>query len=197
MTGLTGTVLALALAAQAPVGSCPAYLHTDLGTHQHQVATSVPLAQRYFDQGLILAWGFAQGEAAQQFREAIRLDPQCALCYWGLAYVLGPNINESMSDANVAPAYEAAQKAVALAKTPREAAYAKAMAARYPAEPVADRSAYDRAFADGMRAVAQAYPDDLDAATLFAEAAMDTMPWDYWQASGEPKPLTTELLAAL
>lgn len=171
----------------------------DLGSHHHQISTRSPLAQRYFDQGLTLAYGFNHAEAARSFNEATKLDPDCAMCYWGLAYVLGPNINAAMEDEAVPQAWEAMGRAIALSPqaTAPERAYILALAKRYPPAPVGDRASLDLAYANAMEDLAQRYPNDLDAATLFAEALMDTMPWDYWREDGEPKPETVKLLATL
>jgi tetratricopeptide (TPR) repeat protein len=170
-----------------------------LGNHRQTITTRSALAQRFFDQGLSLAYAFNHAEAARSFREGARLDPQCAMCYWGAAFVLGPNINAAMDTAMVRDAYEAAQKAVALAAvaTPRERAYASALAKRYSPSPVANRAPLDTAFANAMHAVARTYPDDLDAATIYAEATMDLSPWVYWNADGTPRPGVAEALAAL
>jgi len=174
-------------------------LFDNLGSHHHEVSTRIPLAQRYFDQGLILAYGFNHAEAARSFREAQRLDPHCAMAYWGEALVLGPNINAPMEAGQVPTAWSALQQALRIADqaTPRERDYILALAKRYGPEPVPDRSGLDAAYADAMRGLAQRYPDDVDAQTLFAEALMDTTPWDYWLAGGEPKPVTKEILATL
>ena len=174
-------------------------LLTGMGTHHHSITTKSPSAQRYFDQGLVLAYGFNHAEAARSFRQATKLDPNCAMCYWGLAYVLGPNINAAMEDDNVPEAYQAMNKALTLASnsSEKEQAYIKALSTRYVREPVEDRTSLDRAYADAMKEVAQTYPEDLDAATIYAEALMDTMPWDYWTKAGEAKPVTKELLATL
>jgi tetratricopeptide (TPR) repeat protein len=174
-------------------------LLSGLGNHHHPVSTKVPLAQRYFDQGLILAYGFNHAEAERSFREAAKLDPQCAMAYWGAALVLGPNINAPMPDEAVEKAYAAVQKALELSQnaTDRERAYIAALAKRYSEKPVEDRAALDLAYANAMRELAQSYPDDLEAATLLAESLMDTTPWDYWQTDGTPKPVTEEILATL
>lgn len=171
----------------------------NLGSHQHPITTRNPLTQRYFNQGLILAYGFNHAEAERAFREAARLDPNCAMCYWGIAYVLGPNINAPMAEAAVPPAWAALQKALALAPkgSERERAYIQALAQRYRAKPVSDRASLDRAYATAMRQVAQRYPDDLDAATLFAEALMDLSPWNYWTKEGQPTTYTSEIVATL
>ncbi|MBE9169317.1 hypothetical protein IQ238_17925 [Pleurocapsales cyanobacterium LEGE 06147] len=176
-----------------------ARLFDNLGNYHFPVSTKNPLAQRYFDRGLILAYGFNHAEAARSFQEAARLDPNCAMCYWGLAYVLGPNINAAMEDEAVPIAYEAIQQAIALKDyaTEREQAYIWAMSKRYAAEPVEDRSELELAYANAMREVAQKYPDDLDAQTIFVEALMDTMPWDYWLEDGSPKPETVEMINTL
>jgi tetratricopeptide (TPR) repeat protein len=174
-------------------------LFDNLGEYNFPISTNNPLTQRYFDQGLILAYGFNHAEAARSFQEAARLDPNCAMCYWGLAYVLGPNINAAMEDEAVPTAYEAIQKAIALKNyaTEREQAYIWAMSKRYAPEPVKDRSELELAYANAMREVAQRYPEDLDAQTIFVEALMDTMPWDYWLEDGSPKPETVEMIDTL
>ena len=185
----------------APPGSDkPAPLFTNLGDHKHTITTASMDAQRYFNQGLTLGFAFNHAEAQRSFRHAVTLDPQCAMCWWGVAFVLGPNINGTMSQAAVAPAWEAAQKAQALATkvTPREQAYIAAIAQRYAKEPPTDRAPLNTAFANAMRDVAQQYPDDLDASALFAEALMDLTPWDYYDKGGKPlRPATTEIVTTL
>ncbi len=173
-------------------------LFNNLGTHQHPISTKSALAQRYFDQGLILSYGFNHAAAARSFREAAKLDPNCAMCYWGLALVLGPNINAPMEPDAIPEAWQAIRKAEELSKnvTVQEQDYIQALAKRYPSKPVTDRKPYDLLYANAMREVAQRNPADTDAATLFVEALMDTMPWDYW-IDGQPKPETIEMLATL
>ena len=170
----------------------------NLGTYHHPISTESKLAQRYFDQGLILTYGFNHGEAARSFREAARLDPDCAMCYWGIALVLGPNINAMMEPEAVPEAYSALQKAKELAVngSEREQAYIQALSKRYRAYHLSNRDSLDRAYAEAMGEVAKKYPEDLDAATLYAEALMDTTPWDYW-VEGKPKPETKEILTTL
>ena len=179
--------------------SVQAPLLEGMGRHKHPVSTGNELAQRYFNQGLILSFGFNHAEAARSFRAAQRLDPQCAMAYWGEAWVLGPNINAPMDPANVEPAWEALQKALDLLDnaTPREQDYIRALAKRYTAEPVDNRSGLDRAFSDAMKVVAEKHPDDYDAQIVYVEALMDTMPWKYWKADGTPKEKTREALAIL
>jgi len=177
-------------------------LWDDLGTLHYPITTANPQAQQYFDQGLRLAYGFNHAEARRAFHHAQQLDPGCALCYWGEALVLGPNINAGMTaDAN-APALEALGKAKAAADaSAKEQALIAALATRYAADPQADRPTLDKAYAEAMLSVAAKYPEDADIAVLTAEALMDTQPWDYWQtgATGakEPKGRTNEMIAML
>lgn len=199
-TAVAVVSLLLLLAPAAAGGEArQAPLFDDLGRHHHAITTKSAEAQRYFDQGLILVYGFNHAEAVRSFREAARLDPDAAMPHWGIALALGPNINAPMSDEAVPQAYAAVRRAVELADgaSDRERDYIRALEKRYSAEPVKDRSALDRAYADAMRQVAGRHPDDPDAATLMAEALMDTMPWDYWTPEGKPRPGTQEALDAL
>ncbi|MBI4782177.1 MAG: hypothetical protein HY785_12770 [Oscillatoriophycideae cyanobacterium NC_groundwater_1537_Pr4_S-0.65um_50_18] len=184
--------------AQASAAARPP-LFENLGSYSHAISTQNPQTQRYFDQGLILAYGFNHAEALRSFQQAAALDRTCAICYWGMAYVLGPNINAAMDDGAVPTAWEAIQQAIALSPSasPKEQAYIAALATRYRAKPVADRTALNLAYTNAMRQVAQQYPEDLDAATLFTEALMDTTPWDYWAEDGTPKPEGAEIMATL
>jgi tetratricopeptide (TPR) repeat protein len=169
-----------------------------LGPHAFPVTTDSPRAQLFVNQGLNLAFGFNHAEAGRAFREAARLDPDCAMCYWGQALVLGPNINAPMAPEAEVDAQRLAQKAVALSgnATEREQAYIRALAKRYTGD-ANDRVAADRAYAEAMHEVMLQFPDDLDAAVLWAEAQMDTRPWDYWMPDGTPQPGTLELVAVL
>ncbi len=170
-----------------------------MGNHHHPITTDSEEAQRFFDQGLVLAYGFNHAEAGRSFQEAARLDPECAMCYWGQALVLGPNINARMDAADAPEAWAALTRARELAggASEKEQALIRALGARYAEQAPEDRSHLDLAYADAMRQVHEAYPDDTDVATLFAEALMDTTPWDYWREDGEPKPELEEVLAAL
>lgn len=178
-----------------------------MGKHHYGISTSRPLAQRYFDQGLTLAYGFNHAEAERSFRQAAELDPQCAMCYWGMALVLGPNINAPMAPESEPRAWEAVQTALSLADTAtaKERALIKALAERYAPAPEGGKAAakrptraqLDRAYADAMRQVYRTYPDDPDIAALFAESLMDIHPWDYWQAGSRPQPWTPEILEVL
>jgi len=187
-------------AAAAPDGSVPApKLLDDLGGHSHPIRTSSPLAQRYFDQGLVLTFGFNHEAAVRSFEHATSLDPGCAMCFWGIALALGPNINAPMGPDAGRRAYAAAQEALRLAPnaSPKEQAMIEALATRYAAHPEPERTALDRAYAEAMRGVATRYPDDLDIATLFAESLMDLHPWDYWTDAAAPRQDTPEILAQL
>jgi tetratricopeptide (TPR) repeat protein len=170
----------------------------NLGHYGFVVTTRSKTAQLFINQGVNLAFGFNHAEAGRAFREAARLDPDCAMAYWGQALVLGPNINAPMSSEDEPKAYALAQKALAMkAKaSPRERAYIDAVAQRY-SEKSDDRPVRDRAYADAMRAVSRRYPSDLDAAAFFAEALMDLRPWNYWGPDGSPYPETPEIVAAL
>jgi tetratricopeptide (TPR) repeat protein len=166
--------------------------------HPFRISTGVPEAQRYFDQGIMLTFGFNHAEAARSFRRAQELDPTCAICHWGEAFVLGPNINMPMDpDAN-APALAAIARAKSLigSANEREQALIAALDKRY--SETADRAELDVAFADAMQAVFERFPDDDDIAVLYAEALMDLSPWDYWEQDGAaPKHRTADIVATL
>ena len=161
-------------------------LWTGLGSITYKVTTANEKAQGYFDQGLRLAYAFNHGEAQRAFRKAQKLDPECAMCFWGEALVLGPNINLPMPEDAVAPAYAAAQKAKGLAgkASPREQALIGAIAVRYGSDPKADRKPLDAAYAAEMAKAAAKFRDDNEIATLYAEAVMNLSPWDYWKPGG-------------
>jgi tetratricopeptide (TPR) repeat protein len=184
-------------AANATTPAMP--LFDNLGYYSLPISTSNSLAQRYFDQGMVLSFGFNHAEALRSFQQAAELDPTCAMCYWGMAYVLGPNINATMEDSAIPTAWEAIQQAIALSDhaSEREQAYIQAIAQRYSSNPDSDRATLNLAYANAMRDVVQRYPDDVNAAMLFAEALMDTTPWDYWQDNGEPKPEGVEIISTL
>lgn len=172
-----------------------------LGTHHMGISSPSAEAQRYFNQGLILAYGFNHAEAGRSFRAASELDSRCAICYWGQALVLGPNINAPMDPAANGPAWAALRKAQELSRSgstlAKERGLIEALSHRYAETAPEDRSALDRAYAEAMRRVARRYPNDPDVQTLFAEALMDTTPWDYWESDDTPKPETTELTGAI
>lgn len=175
-------------------------LYADLGRLTYRLAGASATVQAYFDQGLRLSFAFNHAEAQRAFRAAQQLDPACAMCFWGEALVLGPNVNMPMAPEAVAPAWAALQRAVALkdGRPAREQALIEALQARYAAEPPADRAPLDAAFADAMKRAAARFPDDDLIQTLHAEAAMDTQPWDYWEAGGaRPKGRAADIVAAL
>src|SRR5690606_21626398 len=175
--------------------------YPDLGSYRFPITTANPEAQRYFDQGIALLYGFNHDEAARYFRRAAELDPDAPMPYWGLALAIGPNYNDTeIDEARAAATYEAVQNALERAQraSPREQAYIDAIARRYPSpDPESDWLAFHRDYSDAMRAMTQRFPDDLDAATLFAESLMMLRPWQLWTADGEPAPGTLELVAVL
>jgi tetratricopeptide (TPR) repeat protein len=172
-------------------------LYDNLGTLSHRV-TATPEAQRYFDQGLRLTYAFNHEEAIRSFREAERHDSTCAMCAWGQALALGPNINAPMDSASAMRAREAIARATSKAAgaTEPERAYIEALAVRYEL-PLADRARHDSAYARAMGALADRYPDDPDAQVLHAEALMDLSPWLYWTADGSPRQDTPQILSRL
>jgi len=179
-------------------------LFDNLGQHTWPITTQDPEAQAFFDQGLRLAYGFNHAEARRAFRQAQRLDPSCAMCFWGEAYVLGPNINVPMETSANTPALGALERAQALAAhaSPKEQALIAALAKRYSADPQADRAALDKAWADALGDIAKRFPEDIEIAVLHAEAMMDTQPWDYWadggrQAKGRANEIVAELERAM
>jgi tetratricopeptide (TPR) repeat protein len=174
-------------------------LFDDLGSHHHPITTTSEQAQQYFDQGLRLVYAFNHEEAIKSFEAASHLDSQAAMPYWGIALALGPNINSAMEKKDERRAIEMVQKAQRLANhaTPAEQAYIEALAARYMSRKGAKRKGLDEAYAKAMRSVAQRFPEDTDAATLFAEALMDLRPWDLWKPDGRPQPGTDEIVATL
>lgn len=212
---LSGALLALAtlLIASAPAIASPAQQHdhaaglgaaavctaNGFGKVHHPVKTSVPQAQRLFEQAMALDYGFNHGQAELCFREAARLDPNMAMAYWGIALVLGTNYNMPVDDAREKLAYENVQKALTLsANAPsNERDYIQALAKRYTGEPHPDYDRLEAAYHDAMREVYQSYPDDLDAATLFAESGMNLHPWQLYDRAGQPAPGTDEIVAVL
>jgi tetratricopeptide (TPR) repeat protein len=193
-------------AEMSAASNAPAFADTEpplwsgLGSITYKITTANEGAQAYFDQGLRLTYAFNHGEAQRAFRKAQKLDPDCAMCFWGEGLVLGPNINLPMQEDAMAPAYAAAQKAKALAgkASPREQALIGAVAARYGSDPKAARAPFDAAYAAEMAKVALQFPDDDDIAALYAESVMDLSPWNYWQPGGhEPNPQSTPIVPTL
>ena len=184
----------------APESAAPKTpLYDNLGHYHHEITTASPEAQRYFDQGLTLAYAFNHAEAIRSFRQAAALDPDCAMCYWGVAYALGPNINAPLTPEQAMEAYSAIEQARQRAATAsaKEQAYVAALAKRYSSDPKAERAPLDAAYAAAMKELVATFPDDLDAATIYAQSLMDTSPWNYWNADGSPRPFTTDVLTSL
>ncbi len=183
---------------QAASGDVP--LYRNLGALAFKVGTRTPQAQAYVDQGMRLAFGFNHAESQRAFQAAQRLDPQCAMCFWGEALVLGPNINAPMVPEANAPALAALARAGELKARAgaRDRVLIDALAKRYSADPKAERAALDAAYADAMKDAAARFPADDTVQALYAEAAMDTQPWDYWEAAGaRPKGRGAEIVRAL
>ncbi|MEH6694013.1 MAG: tetratricopeptide repeat protein [Hyphomonas sp.] len=180
-------------------------LFEGMGDFHREISTSSADAQKYFDQGMVLAFGFNHAESIRSFKAAQKLDPQCAMCFWGEAMATGPNINVTskgravMSDADRVSAFAAINKAIELkdTATPAEQALIMAMAARYNGDPSTPREPLDVAYAEAMGDYVRDHPDDYDAEAMYAEAWMNTMPWDYWSADGAPKPETVKVISAL
>lgn len=188
-----------ASAREAYVESTPP-LWENLGTLSYPITTGDARAQRYFDQGLRLAYAFNHLEAQRAFRMAQKLDPKCALCFWGEALVLGPNINAPMDASAAGPAWAAITRAKDLAQraSPQEKGLIGALAKRYSNNPKADRERLDRAYAAAMGKLAERFPADNEIATLYAESLMDLSPWGYWEDGGrKPKGRTAEILKVL
>jgi len=180
-----------------------AVLLPDLGSYKRPVTTSAPEAQAFFDQGLALSYGFNHDEAARSYARAAEIDPSCAMCFWGVAYTLGPNYNIPMLPERAHAAWDAitrAREAAATHASPVEKALIQALAKRYKGpeyvDPVA-MAAFNRAYADAMREVASSFGDDLDVQALYAEALMNVDPWKLWNADGSPASGTTDIVAAL
>jgi len=182
--------------APAPIG---ATLLKGLGDYEFKITTSVPEVQRWFNQGLLLTYGFNHDAAERSYLKGAELDPQCAMCWWGAALVLGPHVNSTMDPAANPKAWARLQRAVALAShtTERERAFIEALRARYAASPPENRRALDEAYAESTRLLAAARPDDLDAQVFHAEAMMDLQPWDFWDQNLEPKGHTSEIVRTL
>jgi tetratricopeptide (TPR) repeat protein len=170
-----------------------------LGNYTFPVTSSHPEVQRWFDQGLMLTYGFNHDAAERSFLKAAELDPECAMCWWGASLVLGPHVNSGMDPANNANAWTRLQRALALAPqaSEREQAFIRALAARFAENPPDDRRPLDEAYARAAGQLAADRPDDLDAATLHAEALMDLQPWDYYDEQLEPKGNTAEIVSIL
>lgn len=177
----------------------PAELLEGLGAHSHPIATDSELAQKFFDQGLSLIFGFNHDEAARLFARAAELDPTSPMPHWGIALALGPNYNLPPVPEREEKAWQAIATAVELSKgAPEyERAYVNALVERYSKDPNVDRAKLALAYSEAMKQVVDRYPDDLDAATLYAESRMNLRPWALWTAEGEPAEGTLEILEML
>jgi tetratricopeptide (TPR) repeat protein len=197
-----GMLSCLGVAAQdhaSHASTRPVTMVTGLGDLHHPVSTSNARAQQFFDQGLRFIYAFNHDEAARSFQHAAELDPKLAIAYWGVAEAVGPNYNDPASADRFKAAHEAIQKAVDLSAnaSPSEQAYIQAMAKRFPADPNADLKKAAEEYHDAMREVVKQFPDDLDAATLFAESGMNLHPWGLWHPDGTPEAGTDEIVATL
>lgn len=193
-------LIVLAGCTEAPPRDPEAWSPSELGNFHRKISTRVSEAQTWFDQGLVMCYGFDQEVARTSFTRAVKADPACAMAYWGRAYAHGPHINNPvMDEENSRIAHEAVTKALELAAgaSPVERDLIAALSARYAWPPPEDRRELDVAYADSMRGVWRAHPGDDDVGVLFAEALMDLRPWDLWSPEGEPRPETHEVMTVL
>ena len=199
---LCAALLCLCATAQdhtAHMRAHPVTLVTGLGDLHHPVSTHNPQAQQFFDQGLRYIYAFNHDEAERSFQHSAELDPTLAMAYWGVAEAVGPNYNDPADPGRYKHAHDAVQKAVDLAggASPSEQAYIQAMAKRFPADPNSDLKKAAEEYHDAMRQVSTEFPDDLDAATLFAESGMNLHPWGLWHQDGTAEAGTEEIVATL
>lgn len=165
-----------------------------------KISTENKEAQLYFNQGLMLAYGFNHAEAARSFFEATRLDSNCAMGYWGFAYVLGPNYNAGMEDDNYERAYTASRKASSLSLkcSKKEQSLINALLGRYSKTAPKERNNLDVAYSTAMKKVYEQFPTDPDISALYAESLMDMHPWDLYDIkTKEPKSWTPEIVTIL
>jgi tetratricopeptide (TPR) repeat protein len=207
---ITAMFLALGCRAPAPQStstdattSTPPVANTGIlsgvGAHHHPIATTNPDAQKFFDQGMALVFGFNHEEATRSFQRAAELDPRAPMPHWGIAWSLGPNYNLDIDDPRAKRAFEAIDTARKLSVngSPVERDYVAAMAVRYSSDPKADRAALARRYSQAMADLVRRYPEDLDAATLYAESLMNLRPWKLWTLDGKPAEDTPRILAVL
>lgn len=186
-------------AAPPPAPAAAVADEPDFGRHHHAISTSSAEAQRHFDRGFDFVFGFNHEQAAKEFARAAELDPKAAMPHWGIAWAIGPNYNLDIDDARSTQAYAAMRTALELSAGGSEAerAYIEAMAIRFSPDPKADRAALARQYAERMGQLARRYPDDLDAATLYAESLMNLRAWKLWTLDGQPAERTGEIVAVL
>ncbi len=199
---LCGVLLCLAAATQdhaAHAQAHPVVMVTGLGDLHHPVSTKNPQAQQFFDQGLRFIYAFNHDEAARSFQHAAELDAKLAMAYWGVAEAVGPNYNDPADPDRYKRAHDAVQRAIDLSAdaSPSDQAYIRALAKRFPADPSSDLKKAAADYRDAMRQVVGEFPDDLDAATLFAEAGMNLHPWGLWHVDGTPEAGTDEIVSTL
>jgi tetratricopeptide (TPR) repeat protein len=177
----------------------PAALLPGLGHLHHPITARVPDAQSFFDQGLLLGFAFNEEEAVRSFKRAAAIDSQAAMALWGVAWALGPGIDRPRDPERDGLATEAIAKAGTLTKgaTDLERAYVEAMARRYSADPKADPAALDAAYRDAMRDLVARWPDDIDAALLYAESLLAMHPSQEWWHDGAPSPETGVALGVI
>ncbi|MEK6674172.1 MAG: hypothetical protein AABZ47_00790 [Planctomycetota bacterium] len=199
-----GVLLTLAGCHSASVRLAPGHskvpFFKGLGKHHRPVSTTSPQAQRYFDQGLLFTFAFNHDEAIRSYKEAARLDPNCAMAWWGVALCNGPHINNpAMSEAKSQAAWESLQKALALLDhaNPTERLLIQAVSKRYAAAAPKDRKPLDEAYAKAMREVWLAHRGDPDIGALYVESLMDLQPWDLWTKDWKPKGATEEIVSTL
>jgi tetratricopeptide (TPR) repeat protein len=201
-TFVCGALLCVGAMAQdhaSHIQAHPVTMVTGLGNLHHPVSTHNPQAQQFFDQGLRFIYAFNHDEAARSFGHAAELDPKLAMAYWGVAEAVGPNYNDPADPRRYKHAHDSVQKAVELSASasPSDQAYIHALAKRFPADPNSDLKKAAEEYRDAMRQVVAQFPDDLDAATLFAEAGMNLHPWGLWHQDGTPEAGTDEIVATL
>ena len=179
--------------------AAPAQLLEGLGNHVHPIDTKSELAQQFFNQGIALIFGFNHDEAVRQFAKAAELDPRSPMPHWGIALALGPNYNLPPIADREEKAWRAIETAVKLSRNSaaNERAYVDALTKRYSKDPAADRGKLGIAYKDAMKQVMADYPDDLDAATLYAESLMNLRPWALWTNDGKPAEDTMEIVSVL
>jgi tetratricopeptide (TPR) repeat protein len=189
--------------AQQPPGTSvaqPVQLLPGLGNHHHPIATKSPEAQKFFDQGLALAWAFNRAEAERSFRHAAEVDPSAAMPWWGVSLSLGRHMNMDLDqDVDATGAFAAIEKARSLmASAPEnEQAYIDALGKRCSGAANQDGARLDEEYASAMRQLAARYPDDLDAQTLFADSLLNRHRYHWYSAEGHPEEGSEEILGVL
>lgn len=180
-------------------GKDGAILIKGMGTLHYPVTTASPKAQQFFDQGLTLVYAFNHGEALRSFKEAVKLDEKCAMAYWGIAMVLGPNYNASLDPSKLNDINNAISNAqrYAVATTEKEQGLVAALAQHFPKTETKDMAPYNAAYVAAMKGLYEKYPADVEIATLYADAMMNEHPWDLWEKNGNARPWTPALRKVL